>query len=85
MRLVERAKALLSHAVPSGALGELHLRAMRLLVSELEKRKYAVTAQPLKTSREAAVTSPSLAAPGAEALAREPEGAEPRRRVRYVR
>jgi hypothetical protein len=42
VRLVEQAKALLSHAVPGMALEELQLRAMRSLVSELSKRKYAV-------------------------------------------
>jgi hypothetical protein len=42
VRLVEQAKALLSHAVPGMALEELQLRAMRSLVSELSKRKYGV-------------------------------------------
>lgn len=42
--LVERAKALLSHAAPGADLAELHLRAMRNLVAELEHDKYAVTA-----------------------------------------
>jgi hypothetical protein len=41
--LLEEAKDLLAHAVPSRSLDELHLRAMRALVSELRKRKYAVT------------------------------------------
>jgi len=41
VRLVEEAKALLSHAVPGLTLEELQLRAMRSLVSELNKRKYA--------------------------------------------
>jgi hypothetical protein len=40
--LVEEAKALLSHARPQATLEELHLRAMRALVSELAKTKYAV-------------------------------------------
>jgi len=42
--LVERAKALLSHAAPDVDLAELHLRAMRALVAELERQKYAVRA-----------------------------------------
>ncbi len=46
VELVERAKALLSHEHESAGLAELHLRAMRALVAELERRKYAVTAQP---------------------------------------
>ena len=41
--LLEEAKDLLAHAVPSRSLDELHLRAMRALVSGLRKRKYAVT------------------------------------------
>ena len=41
VRLVEQAKALLSHAAPGVTLEELQLRAMRSLVSELSKRKYA--------------------------------------------
>jgi hypothetical protein len=42
VRLVEEAKALLSHSVPRVTLDELHLRALRALVSELTKKKYAV-------------------------------------------
>jgi 5-methylcytosine-specific restriction endonuclease McrA len=38
--LVERARALLSHASPAASLGELHLRAMRLLVELLEKKRF---------------------------------------------
>jgi hypothetical protein len=41
VRLIEEAKALLSHAAPRATLEELHLRAMRALVSELTKKKYA--------------------------------------------
>jgi hypothetical protein len=41
VRLVDQAKALLSHAVPGLTLEELQLRAMRSLVSELSRRKYA--------------------------------------------
>ena len=44
--LVERAKALLSHSAPNASLEEIHLRALRALVTELEKRKYAVRASP---------------------------------------
>jgi hypothetical protein len=38
--LVQRAGDLLPHPAPGRSLAEVHLRAMRLLVSELEKRKY---------------------------------------------
>ncbi len=41
VRLVDEAKALLSHAVPRVTLEELHLRALRALVSGLTKKKYA--------------------------------------------
>ena len=41
--LVERAKALLSQTSEGGSIVELHLRAMRALVAQLEKRKYALT------------------------------------------
>ncbi|HEY8945614.1 MAG TPA: HNH endonuclease signature motif containing protein [Polyangiaceae bacterium] len=41
--LVERARDLLSQAVPDRSLEEVHLRAMRLLVAELEKRKFGVS------------------------------------------
>ena len=42
--LVEEAKDLLAHALPSATLAEIHLRAMRTLVTELKKRKFAVRA-----------------------------------------
>jgi hypothetical protein len=48
VRLVEEAKALLSHASPGVALEELHLRAMRALVSTLKKQKYATRPEPVK-------------------------------------
>ena len=44
VRLVEEAKALLSHAVPNVTLEELQMRAMRALVAELKKKKYATVA-----------------------------------------
>jgi hypothetical protein len=45
-QLVERAKALLARSRPGLTLGELHLRAMRLLVASLEKRRFgAATAR----------------------------------------
>ncbi|HEY8946146.1 MAG TPA: HNH endonuclease, partial [Polyangiaceae bacterium] len=43
--LVERARDLLAHAVPDRSLAEVHLRAMRLLVAELEKRKFGVSGE----------------------------------------
>jgi hypothetical protein len=41
VRLVEEAKALLSHVVPRAALDEIHLRALRAFVTQLRKTKYA--------------------------------------------
>jgi len=61
--LLERARDLLSHAVPSRSLEEVHLRAMRCLVAELEKRKYAVTDKP-RPSRAPAATN--IEAPAGE-------------------
>ena len=40
VRLVEEAKALLSHAAPRVTLDDVHLRAMRAFVEALRKRKY---------------------------------------------
>jgi hypothetical protein len=50
VELVERARALLSHSVPNAPLEVLHERAMRALVVELEKRRYAVTKQPRRVA-----------------------------------
>jgi hypothetical protein len=46
VRLVEEAKALLSHAVPNVTLEELQMRAMHALVAELKKKKYAAGSSP---------------------------------------
>jgi 5-methylcytosine-specific restriction endonuclease McrA len=52
VRLVDEAKALLSHSVPQVTLEELHLRAMRALVTELRKKKYgASVARPRQRGR----------------------------------
>jgi hypothetical protein len=57
--LLEQAKDLLSHAVPDGSIEEVHLRAMRALVAELKKRKYAVTDKPRpQTSQPAGDSDP---------------------------
>jgi hypothetical protein len=44
VQLVERAKALLSHAHSKCTLEEIHLRAMRLLVADLERRRFGKAA-----------------------------------------
>ena len=45
-----RAQALLRHAVPSGDAAEIFDRALTLLVSELERRRFAETSRP-RTSK----------------------------------
>jgi hypothetical protein len=52
VKLVEEAKALLSHSVPRATLDEIQLRAMRALVAELKRRKHAVVAPPQKPPAE---------------------------------
>jgi hypothetical protein len=54
VKLVEEARALLSHSAPRVTLDEIQLRAMRALVAELERKKYAVTARPKKPARASA-------------------------------
>jgi hypothetical protein len=46
VRLVEEAKALLSHAAPRASLDEIHLRALRAFVTLLRKQKYATAETP---------------------------------------
>jgi hypothetical protein len=48
VKLVEEVRALLSHSAPRATLDEIQLRAMRGLVAELRRQKYAVTARPRK-------------------------------------
>ena len=45
--LMVKAQALLGHAVPSGDVAEVLKRALRALVNELERRKFARTRHPL--------------------------------------
>jgi hypothetical protein len=53
VELVERTKVLLSHRGPRPDLGDLHLRAMRALMAELEREKYAVTTRQRAARRSA--------------------------------
>ena len=50
--LLERAKALLAHQIPSGKVEEIFVRALRVLVTQLEGRKFGTGGQPRETSRE---------------------------------
>jgi hypothetical protein len=68
VELVEKAKALLSQTAPRVDLGELHLRAMLALVTELERKKYATTDRPRQRVAHRARTqpaTPSVAEPAA--------------------
>jgi hypothetical protein len=90
VKLVEEARALLCPSAPRATLDEIQLRAMRALVAELKRKKYAVTARPKTSCRTASTREPvdagsSTAAleaaetPGAQAQAgaeREPEFAQ---------
>ena len=84
-KLVERAKALLSHEQPGVTLGALHFEAMRMLVAALENRKFAVTERSRKRAaanelpRSAAATAPDQSPPQREAP-RSNDVESPRRR-----
>jgi hypothetical protein len=100
VELVEKAKALLSHAAPRLDLGDLHLRAMRALVAELERARYAVTTRQRVARGSAAASegeqpgigklepeSKSERKSGAERKSepgRESESHHPRRRGRHI-
>jgi len=58
VRLVEQAKALLSHTVPNASLDVIHWRAMRTFVAELTKRKYAQTTRPRRSQQSGAFAEP---------------------------
>jgi hypothetical protein len=94
VELVERAKTLLSHGAPRPDLGDLHLRAMRALVAELEREKYAMTArQRVARKSPPEITDEHLRRGESErkpepqpapAPAPAPEPKPPRRRARHI-
>jgi hypothetical protein len=51
--LLEAARDLLAHAVPSRSIEEVHLRAMRALVAELKKKRTGATKKPQPAPPEA--------------------------------
>ena len=59
VKLIEEARALLSHSTPRPALDDLHLRAMRAFVAELKRRKYAVTKRPRRPALDSVELEPS--------------------------
>jgi hypothetical protein len=90
VELVEEAKALLAHGCPRIGLDEIHLRALRVLVAQLKRQKYAVTSQPRKSAHTelsgdaptAAPSEPPQATQAERDTARQP--LPPRQRERYV-
>jgi 5-methylcytosine-specific restriction endonuclease McrA len=60
VELVEKAKALLSDSAARPGLDEIHLRAMRALVAELERQRYAVTARPQQSARATSTPAPPM-------------------------
>ena len=50
--LLEQAKALLSHQIPSRDEAQVFVHALRALVRQLEKRKFGATDKPRKSARE---------------------------------
>ena len=61
--LLERAQNLLSHAVPNRSLEEVHVRALRLLVDKLERRKYGAARKDVPNTAETSVPAPAMPAP----------------------
>jgi hypothetical protein len=49
--LLQEVRALLSHQIPDGELGEIFTRALRLLVEETKKRRFALVESPRKRSK----------------------------------
>jgi hypothetical protein len=92
VELVERANALLSHGAARPDLGDLHLRAMRALVAELEREKYAMTARqrvarkspPEITDEHLRRGEPERKPEPQPAPAPAPEPKPPRRRARHI-
>jgi hypothetical protein len=94
VRLVEEAKALLSHAAPRATLDEIHLRALRSFVALLRKQKYAtadvpsrqtqpeVAVAPLQSQDETEATEPEIRPSQEDVTA--PHPCHPRRRVRHI-
>ncbi len=73
--LLERARDLLSHAVPNRSLEEVHLRALRLLVERIEKRKYGAPRQKPSVEQAPSESASTLAEPAESSTLAEP--AEP--------
>jgi hypothetical protein len=91
VRLVEEAKALLSHAAPRATLDEIQLRALRTFVALLRKQKYATADAPSHQAQSRARGEPPTSRRDTVAteLEAEPSHAgtnarHPRQRVRHI-
>jgi hypothetical protein len=88
VRLIEEARALLSHAAPRATLDEIHLRAF---VAQLRKQKYATADLPSRQTQSATPGELPRSQPETEAPDHESERAKagtearhPRQRVRHI-
>jgi hypothetical protein len=70
--LMERAAALLSNRGEANGIEEIHVRALRLLVEQLEKRRFGAPAKPAKAAKPAKLVTPANAASGPEKTAPKP-------------
>jgi 5-methylcytosine-specific restriction endonuclease McrA len=91
--LLQSAKDLLAHAVPSRSIEEVHLRALRALVSKLKKRKTGAMSQSrskgqVGSSKQASIESGTAVEGTPRAVSPRQRGAngatDPRQRGRYV-
>jgi hypothetical protein len=58
VRLIDEAKALLSHAAPRATLDEIHLRALRAFVTQLRRHKYATAEKSTGLAKPAVTVEP---------------------------
>jgi hypothetical protein len=75
--LMERAAALLSNRGESNGIEEIHVRALRLLVEQLEKRRFGA---PAKSPKSAAFANPASRSKSGSKTARKPP-ARPSRHI----
>jgi hypothetical protein len=64
--LMERAAALLSNRGESNGIEEIHVRALRLLVEQLERRRFGAPAKPAKPAKPARFATPPNPASGSK-------------------
>src|SRR4029079_6541053 len=81
---LEQALDLVAHAVPDRAIEEVHLRAMRVLVAELKKRKFGTMKKPRWTSPSDGAEVQPPPKPARDRGERKHTESDPRQRGRYV-